>query len=152
MEIKNRIIRARKQNQLYVMSSENKSDSLLNLLILLVLLILLDLVDLPSLPLNPSSVMHVSLLTKVWGPMKLLLISRLLLNCSWCSLTDSWRSLSWTWRLRLDPKLNLDFLPTSCLIISCSWLTRKKLIDECRGNVLVANRVFNANGQHTQTS
>ena len=130
MEIKNRIIRARKQNQLYVMSSENKSDSSLNLLILLillillVLLILLDLVDLPT---HPSSVMHVSLLAKVWGPMKLLLFSKLLLNCSWCSLTDSWRSLSWTWRLRLDPKLNLDFLPTSCLIISCSWLTKKKI-------------------------
>ena len=130
MEIKNRIIRARKQNQLYVMSSENKSDSLLNLLILLillVLLILLDLVDLPSLPLNPSSVMHVSLLAKIWGPMKLLLISKLLLNCSWCSLTDSWRSLSWTWRLRFDPKLKLDFLPSSCLKAFCSWLTVRKI-------------------------
>ena len=127
MEIKNIIIRARKQNQLYVMSSENKSDRLLNLLILLNLLVLLILLDLPLHPSSAMKVRHVSLLAKVWGPIKLLLISKLLLNCSWCSLTDSWRSLSWTWRLRLDPKLNLDFLLTSCLTISCSWLTKNKI-------------------------
>ena len=113
------------------MSSENKSDSSLNLLILLillillVLLILLDLVDLPT---HPSSVMHVSLLAKVWGPMKLLLFSKLLLNCSWCSLTDSWRSLSWTWRLRFDPKLNLDFLSTSCPPVPLTCSQDKKIV------------------------
>ena len=127
MEMKNRIIRARKQNQLYVMSSDSMSESILNLLILLNLLVLLILLDLPLHPSRAMKVRQVSLLAKVWGPMELLLISKLLLNCSICSLTNSWRSLSWTWRLRLDPKLNLDFLPTSCLIISCSWLTIKKI-------------------------
>ena len=107
------------------MSSDNISDSLLNLLILLILLILLDLVDLTNLPLKllPSRVMklrQVSLLVMVFCPMKLLLIAKLLLSCSSYSLSDS-GSLSGRWRL--DPKLKLDFLQTPFLNPSCSWLT-----------------------------
>ena len=78
MEIMNRItiIGNGIKNQ-YGTSSGNMSENLPSLLILF-LKILLDLVGPTSVPLQlqPSSVMHVSLLAKVLGPMKLLL------NCS----------------------------------------------------------------------
>ena len=103
MEINKMIMIARKQNQLYVMSSDDMFDSLLDWLVLLNLLDLLILALL-----HPSIVLmlvNVSLLVKNWG------------------LVWFW-SLSWSfWRLRLDPKLKLNFVPPKLTKASLSWLS-----------------------------
>ena len=101
---------ARKQNhQPYVRSSDNIFESLLDWLVLLNLLDpVIDLLILALLhPSNVLMLVNVSLLVKNWG-----------LVWNW-SLTWSF----WTCRLRLDPKLKLDFIPPMLTKASLSLLT-----------------------------